>query len=54
MDIALIAVGKTATGYVREGIEEYLKRLKHYIPFTMETVPDIRGGKHCGVSQKRL
>ena len=54
MDIALIAVGKTATGYVREGIEEYLKRLKHYIPFTMETVPDVRGGKLSEEQQKRL
>lgn len=54
MDIALIAVGKTATGYVREGIEEYRKRLKHYIPFTMETVPDVRGGKLSEEQQKRL
>ena len=54
MDIALIAVGKTATGYVREGIEEYLKRLKQYIPFTMETVPDVRGGKLSEEQQKRL
>lgn len=54
MDIALIAVGKTATGYVREGIEEYLKRLKHYIPFTVETVPDVRGGKLSEEQQKRL
>lgn len=54
MDITLIAVGKTATGYVREGIEEYLKRLKHYITFTMETVPDVRGGKLSEEQQKRL
>lgn len=54
MDIALIAVGKTATGYVREGIEEYLKRLKHYIPFTVETVPDVRSGKLSEEQQKRL
>ena len=54
MDIALIAVGKTATGYVREGIEEYLKRLKHYIPCTRETVPDVRGGKLSEEQQKRL
>ncbi len=31
----LIAVGKLKKGYVREGVRDYITRLKHYIPFEM-------------------
>lgn len=31
MKIELIVVGKTATPYLKEGIEHYVKRLTHYV-----------------------
>ena len=46
MKIKLIAIGKTDEKYLEEGIEKYLKRLKHYTPFELTVIPDIKqGGK---------
>jgi 23S rRNA (pseudouridine1915-N3)-methyltransferase len=46
MKIKLLAVGKTDETYLSEGIEKYLKRLKHYIPFELIVIPDVKqGGK---------
>ena len=33
MKIILLAIGKTDAGYFVEAINEYQKRLEHYIPF---------------------
>lgn len=43
MDIILYAVGKTNTRFVEEGLEEYIGRLKRYIPFKLEYIKDIKG-----------
>ncbi len=40
MRITLILTGKTKEHYLQEGIEEYVKRLKHYIPFSVVVLPD--------------
>ena len=45
MKITLLVVGKTDATYLRDGMNEYLKRLKHYISFDMEVIPDIKKGK---------
>ncbi len=42
MDITLITVGKTTTDYIQTGINEYCKRLKRYIPFSIKHLPDIK------------
>lgn len=42
MEIALLTVGKTSVKYVQEGVDDYLKRLKHYIGFTMTCIPDLK------------
>ena len=42
MKVTLLVIGKTDAAYLREGIDEYTKRLKRYIPFEMEIIPDIR------------
>ena len=47
MRIQLLVIGKTAEGYLREGIAVYEKRLRRYpYPFSLEVVPDVKfGGK---------
>ena len=46
MKIKLIAIGKTDEAYLEEGIDKYLKRLKHYHPLEVIIVPNIKqGGK---------
>ena len=46
MKIILLVIGKTDSAYLREGIDIYLKRLKHYIPFEIEVIPDIKQSKN--------
>ena len=45
MKIELIAVGKTAFPYLKQGMEIYLNRLKHYGKFEYIEIPDIKQGK---------
>lgn len=45
MKIELIVVGKTTTPYLREGIERYVKRLSHYVPYEIRTIGDIKTTK---------
>uniref|UniRef100_UPI0032175027 23S rRNA (pseudouridine(1915)-N(3))-methyltransferase RlmH n=1 Tax=uncultured Draconibacterium sp. TaxID=1573823 RepID=UPI0032175027 len=49
MKITLLVVGKTDTSYLREGMDEYIKRMKYYINFEIEIIPDIKKGKNTSI-----
>ena len=42
MKITLLTVGKTDIGWVRDGMDVYISRLKHYIPFTVNEIPELK------------
>lgn len=42
MKLKLITVGRTDKQWIKDGMEIYLSRLKHYIPFSMTEIPDIK------------
>lgn len=42
MNITLLTVGKTDVKWVKEGLEVYTSRLKHYIPFTVTEIPELK------------
>ena len=42
MNIKLIVVGKTDQPYIRQGIEEYVSRLNHYVKFDMVVIPALK------------
>ena len=42
MKIALLVIGKTNEKYLENGIEIYLKRLKHYTHFEIITISDVK------------
>lgn len=42
MKITLVLVGKTDMGWVREGLQMYAGRLKHYIPFNIIEIPELK------------
>lgn len=42
MKITLLTVGKTDKDWVRKGLETYSSRLKHYIPFTISEIPELK------------
>ena len=46
MKIELWVIGKTKFVYLEEGIALYQKRLKHYIPFGIRVIPDLKNTKH--------
>lgn len=42
MRITLLTVGKTDKDWVRQGMDIYLSRLKHYIPFSLVEIPELK------------
>lgn len=42
MKVTVIAVGATNTSYIRQGIDEYLRRLRRYLDVELIELPDIR------------
>jgi 23S rRNA (pseudouridine1915-N3)-methyltransferase len=38
----LLTVGKTDKDWVKQGIDIYVSRLKHYIPFTINEIPELK------------
>ena len=53
MKIELIQVGKTVNQIFVEGINEYLGRIKHYVPFNITTIPEIKNTKSLSESQQK-
>lgn len=42
MKITLLTVGKTDIKWVKDGLEMYVSRLKHYIPFELVEIPELK------------
>lgn len=53
MKITLLTVGKTEDEYLQEGIARYLKRLKHYVPFKMLELPELKNTKNLSQDQQK-
>ena len=51
MKIVLLLVGKTAQDFVQKGVDEFCGRLKHYIPFELEIIPDLKNTKNLSFEQ---
>ncbi len=53
MKIKLLAIGKTDDKNLQILIENYIKRLKHYIGFEFEIIPDIKNVKNLSEKQQK-
>ena len=53
MKIELLVVGKSAIPYIKEGIDDYVKRLKHYVSFQIRYIDDIKGTKNLSEEQQK-
>ena len=42
MKITLLTVGKTDKDWVKQGLDIYTSRLKHYISFTISEIPELK------------
>ena len=46
MKILFLVIGKTDEPYLQKGLEIYLRRIPHYIPFEMKILPDIKNTRN--------
>ncbi|WP_455496892.1 23S rRNA (pseudouridine(1915)-N(3))-methyltransferase RlmH [Coprobacter sp.] len=53
MKILLLVVGKTTESYFSEAIREYSERTKHYIPFDMDVIPELKNTKNLSFDQQK-
>ncbi len=51
--IKLIAIGKTDNVQLQDLINEYSNRLKHYVRFELEIIPDIKTAKNLSETQQK-
>ncbi len=53
MKVSLVLVGKTDENWIREGIEIYTKRLKHYLPFSNIELPSLKNTGNFSPAQQK-
>ena len=53
MKITLLTVGKTEDAYLKDGIDKFLKRLKHYIRFDVIELPELKNTKALSREQQK-
>lgn len=53
MNIVLLTIGKTKAKYLSEGMEEFLKRLRRYIPFEIIELPDIKNAGRISKEEQK-
>lgn len=42
MKITLLTVGQTEKNWIRDGLDLYVARLRHYIPFSVNEIPELK------------
>jgi 23S rRNA (pseudouridine1915-N3)-methyltransferase len=51
MKITLLTMGKTDVAWVRQGLELYVSRIGHYVPFTLNEIPQLKNVSSLSQSQ---
>ncbi len=42
MNVTLVTVGKTDVPWVKEGLDLYVSRLRHYVPLSVVEIPELK------------
>ena len=53
MKISLIVIGKTADTRIAELIEDYARRISHYLTFSIEVIPELKNMRSLTVDQQK-
>ena len=53
MKIIFTVIGKTNAAYLETGINEYIKRLKHYVNFSYQVIPELKNTKKLSENQQK-
>jgi len=51
MKITLLTMGKTEVSWVRQGLDVYVSRIGHYIPFALNEIPQLKNVSSLSRSQ---
>jgi len=51
MRITLLQTGKTKDDYILKGINEFNKRIVRYVPFKIETIPDLKNSRNMTMKE---
>ena len=53
MRICLLTIGKTSTGYLRDGIEEYASRISRMGQFEVRCLPDVKASRKLTIELQK-
>ncbi len=53
MKIQFLVVGRTNGNYLTEAISDYCNRIKFYLPFEMEVIPELKNSKNLSFEQQK-
>ena len=53
MKLTLLVIGKTTDRAVQSLIDDYTGRLSHYVPFSLEVIPELRNTKALTPEQQK-
>ena len=53
MKTILILVGKTTNKNFQKGIDDYVERIGHYMPFEIVTIPELKNTKSLSEEQQK-
>jgi 23S rRNA (pseudouridine1915-N3)-methyltransferase len=53
MKTVLLLIGKTANKHFVAGINDYVERIGHYMPFSIVTIPEIKNTKNLSEEQQK-
>jgi 23S rRNA (pseudouridine1915-N3)-methyltransferase len=54
MKISLLCIGKTSEEYLKQGIKKYEDRIKHYLPFELNIIPDVKNSKNLPLNELKI
>ena len=53
MKVTLLVVGKTTDPHIVALIDDYMRRLTHYLPFEMVVIPELKNAKNLTEEQQK-
>lgn len=53
MKITLLVVGKTTDPHIEALLQDYMRRLTHYVPFNLQVIPELRNTKSLTFEQQK-
>lgn len=53
MKLSLLVIGKTTDRHVQTLIDDYASRLSHYVPFSLDVIPELRNTKALSEEQQK-